>query len=83
MKNISYIYRQIYKVSGLRARHLQVRVRIHFQRNEAFAAKKLTSMETCYSNREREAIGILYGLEKYHHYCFAHEVKMTQTTGAS
>ena len=34
-----------------------------------FGNKSLTSMEWWYSNSEREALGILYGLEKFHH-CF-------------
>ena len=29
-----------------------------------------------YSNIEREALGILYGLEKVHHYCFVREVSV-------
>ena len=29
-----------------------------------------------YSNIEREALGILYGIEKVHHYCFAREVSI-------
>ena len=32
--------------------------------------------ESLYSNIEREALGILYGLEKFHHYCFAHEISI-------
>ena len=27
-----------------------------------------------HSNTEREALGILHGLEKFHHYCFTREV---------
>ena len=27
-----------------------------------------------YSNIKREALGILHGLKKFHHYCFAREV---------
>ena len=38
-----------------------------------FASKALTSAEQSYSNIEREALGILHGLEKFHHYCFARE----------
>ena len=30
----------------------------------------------CYSNIEREALDILHALEKFHHYCFAHEVNI-------
>ena len=40
----------------------------------SFASKSLSSMEWWYSNIEEEALGILYGLEKFHHYCFAKEV---------
>ena len=40
----------------------------------AFASKSLTGTECRYSNIEREALGILHGLEKFHHYCFAREV---------
>ena len=40
----------------------------------AFASKTLTDAECMYSNIEREALGILHGLEKFHHYCFAREV---------
>ena len=40
----------------------------------ACASKSLTGAECRYSNIEREALGILHGLEKFHHYCFAREV---------
>ena len=40
----------------------------------AFASKSLTGADCRYSNIEREALGILHGLEKFHHYCFAREV---------
>ena len=46
---------------------------MQFQRNEVpdhvvlwlieFASKSLTCAETCYSNTEREALGILHGIE--------------------
>ena len=39
-----------------------------------FASKSLTGTECRYSNVEREALGILHGLKKCHHYCFAREV---------
>ena len=39
-----------------------------------FASKSLTGAEHRYSNIEREALSILHGLEKFHHYCFAREV---------
>ena len=35
-----------------------------------FASKSLTGMEQRYSNIKWEALGILHGLEKIHHYCF-------------
>ena len=41
-----------------------------------FARKSLNSMEQGYSNMEREALGILCGLERFHHYCFAREVSI-------
>ena len=40
----------------------------------AFASKSLTSTECRYSNIERDALGILHGLEKFHHYCFVRDV---------
>ena len=40
----------------------------------AFASKSLTGAECWYSKLEREALGIIHGLEKFHHYCFAREV---------
>ena len=39
-----------------------------------FASKSLTGAECRYSNIERESLGILHGLKKCHHYCFAGEV---------
>ena len=39
-----------------------------------FASKSLTGAEHRYSNIEREALGILQWLKKFHHYCFAREV---------
>ena len=33
-----------------------------------FASKSLMDIEHRYSNIEREALGILHGLEKFHHY---------------
>ena len=41
-----------------------------------FACKSLTSVEYRYSNIEREALGILHGLEKFCDYCFAREVSI-------
>ena len=40
----------------------------------AFMSKSLTSAECKYSNIEREALGILHGLKKFLHYCFARDV---------
>ena len=42
----------------------------------AFASKSLTGTEHRYSNIEREALGILHGLKRFHHYCFAREVHL-------
>ena len=39
-----------------------------------FASKSLTRAEKRYSNIETEALDILYGFEKFHHYCFAMEL---------
>ena len=39
-----------------------------------FASKHLTGAEQRYSNIKCEALGILHGLEKFHHYCFGREV---------
>ena len=39
----------------------------------AFAIKGLLSIDWQNSNSEWEALGILHGLEKFHHYCFATE----------
>ena len=40
----------------------------------AFASKSLTGAEQRYSNIKPEALGILHGLAKFHHYCFGREV---------
>ena len=40
----------------------------------ALASKSLTRAEQRYSNIEREALGILHSLEKFHNYCFSREV---------
>ena len=42
----------------------------------AFANKSLTSMEHRHSHIKREALGILHGLERFCHYCFAGEVSI-------
>ena len=39
-------------------------------RSSAFTSKSLTGAEKRYSNIDREALGIQYVLEKFHHYCF-------------
>ena len=39
-----------------------------------FASKSLTGAEWRYSNIECKALGILLGLEKFHHYCFSREI---------
>ena len=39
-----------------------------------FASKSLVGAEHRYSNIECETLGILHGLEKFHHYCFGREV---------
>ena len=40
----------------------------------AFVSKSLTGAEQRYSNMECKVLGILHGLEKFHHYCFGREV---------
>ena len=69
-------------VSGvsLRASLLPVRDKMWLPRNKApdnaalwtvaFVSKSLISAEIWYSNIEREALGILHGIVKFHHYCF-------------
>ena len=42
----------------------------------AFSSKSLTGAEKRNSNIEREALGILCGLTKFHHYCFVREVSI-------
>ena len=42
----------------------------------AFSNKSFTGAEKRYSNMEREALSILYGPEKFHHYCFVREVSI-------
>ena len=81
------LYLEIY-VSGVGLGiSLQARDRMQSQRNEvpknavlwpiAFTSKSLTTVEVLYNNTEREALGILHGLEKFHHYCFTCEVSVT------
>ena len=45
-----------------------------------FASKSLTGAEQRYINIKQEALGILHGLEKFHHYCFGREVLVSLTT---
>ena len=45
-------------------------------RPTAFASKSLTSAEQRYSSIKREALDILHGLKKFHHYSFAREVSI-------
>ena len=45
-------------------------------RPTVFSSKSLTSAEQRYSNIKRKALGILHGLKKIHHYCFAMEVSI-------
>ena len=42
----------------------------------AFTSKSSSTMEIRHSNIEREALAILHGLEKFHHYCFARKVRI-------
>ena len=39
-----------------------------------FASKSLSSTEKRYNNIERESLGILHGLKKFHHYSFVRVV---------
>ena len=41
-----------------------------------FASKRLSHAEKRYNNIERETLGILHGLEKFHQYCFAREMSI-------
>ena len=71
---------------GLWTHLLQVRDRMGCPRNEvhdntasqaiAFTSKILTSAEIYYTKIEREALGMLHGLEKFHHNCFTGEVSI-------
>ena len=45
-------------------------------RSIVFASKSLTGAEKRYRNIKREALNIPYGLEKFHHYCFAMQVSI-------
>ena len=71
---------------GLEAALLQTRDSMSCHRDEvpdssiprltAFTSNNLTGEKKKYSNNEREILGILYGLEKFHHYCFGREVSI-------
>ena len=41
-----------------------------------FISRSLSSTDKRYSNIEREVLGILHGLEKFHHYCFTREASI-------
>ena len=43
---------------------------------ETNASKSFSSAETKYGNTNREALGIIYSLDKFHNDCFAHMVSM-------
>ena len=65
---------------------LQVRKAINWQYDEAsgnkvlcliaFASESLSSMETRYNDISRVMLGILYGVENFHHYSFTHQDKV-------
>ena len=69
---------------GLRAALLQLRDNTAWQQGTApdntilwpiaFASKSLKGAKSRYSNIEHEALGIIHGLEKFHHYCFGRNV---------
>ena len=73
-------------VVGLGAALLQTRKNTSHHRDEAldnsilrpiaFTSKSPTEAEKRYSNIEREALGILHGLEKFHHYCFERDLSI-------
>ena len=39
--------------------------------------KNLSSVQQSYSNIERQAVRVLHGLGKFHHYCLAREVHVS------
>ena len=71
---------------GLVVSFMLVRDEIWFSRYEspnnteprpiALVSKSLKNPETQYSNNERKALGILCGLENFHHYYFTDKVSM-------
>ena len=50
--------------------------RQHHSLTHSIVSKSLTSAECRCSNIEREALGILHSLKKFHHYCFARDVNV-------
>ena len=73
--------------AGLGIRLLRVKDGMTFARDRTsenailitmvFANKSTSSPETHYSNIEREVLGILHSLHKFHYHCFAREVQIT------
>ena len=69
---------------------LQVRDKLNCRYNKSTREKQcsspllcwvsLSSMEWQYSNIKREALGILHGLDKFHHYCLPVKYMLSQTT---
>ena len=57
--------------SSQKTRHLSIALQ-----PIVLTSKSLTSNETCYSNTEREALGILHSLEKFNHYHFTCKVSV-------
>ena len=43
-------------------------------RHIAFVSKSLSNADTQYSSIEKEVLGILHGLQKFHHHHFMREV---------
>ena len=80
-----YLEADTYRV-GLAAVLLQIRNGTSCSRDKApdnniltptaFVSMSLSSKEKRYSNIEKEALNILYGLEKFHHYCFVRQVSI-------
>ena len=80
-----YLETEAYEV-GLGAALLQTRNGTSCPRGKAtgnsilraivFASKSLSGTEKRYSNIEREALGIVHRLEKFHQYCFVREVSI-------
>ena len=45
-------------------------------RSITFPSKSLTGAEKRYNKIDRGALGIVFGLEKFHHYCFDRETSI-------